>query len=233
MNKLFCLKVVVTCCFYLNVCHAKENSSWSDYLQDSIQVKSPVEYIDVYNKYSVINPNLKIKLTDFGNIDKTKKNINYTLKKYGVQVLNGKDVYNVLRTTVSLQSNVDFSLLYHDKDILAFRVREVSTINYVKIPFKRNQVTTFLYNIRNNSFIEIPVILSDSEDKNEQTDLLMGDQVTYDAKKGQYTYLANVKTYQDGKISPFKVVLNSSLKCISSTLGCETTGVLAAEKDIK
>ena len=143
------------------------------------------------------------------------------------------DVYNVLRTTVSLQSNVDFSLLYHDKDILAFRVREVSIINYVKIPFKRNQVTTFLYNIRNNNFIGIPVIHSDSEDKSEQTDLLMGDQVTYDAKKGQYTYLANVKTYQDGKISPFKLVLNSSLKCISSTLGCETTDVLAAEKDIK
>ncbi|MGR0304521.1 hypothetical protein [Acinetobacter beijerinckii] len=233
MNKLFFLSVIVIFTISFNGCYAKENSSWSDYLQDSIQVKSPVEYIDVYNNYAVVNPNLKIKLTDFVNIDKTKKNINYTLKKYGVQVLNGKDVYNVLRTTVSLQSNFDFSLLYHDKDILAFRVREVSIINYVKIPFKRNQVTTFLYNIRNNNFIGIPVIHSDSEDKSEQTDLLMGDQVTYDAKKGQYTYLANVKTYQDGKISPFKLVLNSSLKCISSTLGCETTGVLAAEKDIK
>ncbi|MCH7292739.1 hypothetical protein MMP65_14920 [Acinetobacter sp. ANC 3926] len=233
MNKFIFLKMIVACNFFFNFCYAKENSSWNDYLQDSTQVKSPVEYIDAYNKYSVINPNLKIKLTDFGNIDKTKKNINYTLKKYGVQILNGKVVYDVLRTAVPVESNVDLALLYHDKAILAFRVREVSTINYVKIPFKRNQVTTFLYNIRNNNFIGIPVIHSDSEDKSEQTDLLMGDQVTYDAKKGLYTYLANVKTYQDGKIFPFKLVLNSSLKCISSTLGCETTGVLAAEKDIK
>ncbi len=81
MNKLFFLRVMVACSISFNFCYAKENSSWNDYLQDSTQVKSPVEYLDVYNNYSVINPNLKIKLTDFGNIDKTKKNINYTLKK--------------------------------------------------------------------------------------------------------------------------------------------------------
>ena len=232
MNKLFFLRVVVACSISFNFCYAKENSSWNDYLQDSTQVKSPVEYIDTYNKYSVISHNFKIKLTDFGNINKTKKNINYTLKKYGVQVLNGKYVYNVFETTATLKSNVDFTLLYHDKDIVAFRMKEISTVDYFRVPFKKNQVTTYLYNIKNNNFTEIPVIHSDNEDKSEQTDLLMGDQVTYDAKKGQYTYLANVKTYQDGKISPFKVVLNSSLKCISSTLGCETIGVLAAEKEI-
>ncbi|MEC8057088.1 MAG: hypothetical protein VX136_08210, partial [Pseudomonadota bacterium] len=162
-----------------------------------------------------------------------KKNINYTLKKYGIQILNGKDVYNVLRTAVPLQSNVDLALLYHDKDILAFRMRELSTVNYVKIPFKRNKVSAFLYNIKNNNFTEIPVILSDSEDGDEKTDLLMGDQVTHDAKKGQYTYLANVKNYKDGKTYPFKITINSNLKCISSTLGCETTGILSAEKETK
>lgn len=129
-----------------------------------------------------------------------------------------------------LQSNVDLALLYHDKAILAFRMRELSTVNYVKIPFKRNRVSAFLYNIKNNNFTEIPVILSDSEDGDEKTDLLMGDQVTYDAKKGQYTYLANVKTYTDGKVSPFKAVFNINLKCISLTLGCETIGVLKATK---
>ncbi|TVT75837.1 MULTISPECIES: hypothetical protein [Acinetobacter] len=233
MNKFIFLKMIVAYGFFFNFCYAKENSSWNDYLQDSTQVKSPVEYLDVYNKYSVINPNLKIKLTDFGNIDKTKKNINYTLKKYGVQILNGKVVYDVLRTAVPVESNVDLALLYHDKAILAFRIRELSTVNYVKVPFKSNKVTVFIYNINNNNFTEIPVIHSDSEDKSEQTDQLMGDQVTYDIKKGQYTYLANVKTYKDGKISQFKAVLNGSLKCISSTLGCETTGILSAEKQAK
>ncbi|NNP77008.1 hypothetical protein A7P54_11335 [Acinetobacter sp. Ac_3412] len=225
--------MIIVCGFSFNVCYAKENSSWSDYLQDSTQVKSPVEYIDTYNKYSVISPSLKIKLTDFGNVDKVKKNVNYTLKKYGVQVLNGKDVYNVFETTAPLKSNVDFTLLYHDKDIVAFRIKEISTVDYVRVPFKKIQVTTYLYNIRNNNFTEIPVILSNSDGSNEKTDLLMGDQVTYDAKKGQYTYLANVKTYKDGKTSPSKISLNVNLKCISSTLGCETTGILAAEKEIK
>lgn len=225
--------MIIACGFSFNACYAKENSSWSDYLQDSTQVKSPVEYIDTYNKYSVISPNLKIKLTDFGNVDKTKKNINYTLKKYGVQFFNGKDVYNVFETTAPLKSNVDFTLLYHDKDIVAFRMKEISTVDYVRVPFKKFQVTTYLYNIKNNNFTEIPVILSNSDDGNEKTDLLMGDQVTYDAKKGHYTYLANVKTYKDGKTSPFKITLNVNLKCISSTLGCETTGVLVAEKETK
>ncbi|ENX38409.1 hypothetical protein [Acinetobacter sp. NIPH 2100] len=225
--------MIIACGFSFNVCYAKENSSWSDYLQDSTQVKSPVEYIDTYNKYSVISPNLKIKLTDFGNIDKTKKNINYKLKKYGVQVLNGKDIYNVFETTAPLKSNVDFTLLYHDKDIVAFRMKEISTVDYVRVPFKKFQVTAYLYNIRNNNFTEIPVIQSNSDDGNEKTDLLMGDQVTYDAKKGQYTYNANVKTYKDGRTSPLKTSLNVNLKCISSTLGCETIGVLAAEKETK
>lgn len=215
------------------ICYAKENPLWNDYLQDSTQVKSPINYIDTYNKYSAIRPDLKIMLRDFGDINKTKKDIKYTLKKYGIQVLNGKDVYNVLRTVVPLQSHVDLALLYHDKDILAFRTRELSTVNYVKVPFKKFQVTTYLYNIKNNNFTEIPVILSNSDEGNEKTDLLMGDQVTYDAKKGQYTYLANIKTYKDEKISPFKITVNVNLKCISSTLGCETTGVLAAEKENK
>jgi hypothetical protein len=232
MNKLFFLNFMVVCSVSFNVCYAKENSLWDDYLQDATQIKSPVEYIGTYNRYSAISPDSKIMLRDFGNINRTKKNINYKLKKYGVQVLNGRDVYNVFETIVPLKSNVDFTLLYHDKAILAFRMRELSTVDYVKVPFKRAQVTTYFYNI-NNNFTEIPVILSDSEDGDEKTDLLMGDQVTYDAKKGQYTYLANVKTYQDGKTSPFKITLNVNLKCISSTLGCETTGVLAAEKETK
>ncbi|MBO3672703.1 hypothetical protein KPE71_10015 [Acinetobacter soli] len=231
MNKLYFLNIIIAGSVCFNIGYAKENPSWSDYLQDATQINSPVEYIDTYNKYSVISPNFKIKLTDFGNIEKTKKNITYTLKKYGVQVLNGKYVYNLFETTTPLKSNVDFSLLYYDKSIVAFRVKEIGTIDYVRVPFKKFQVTTYLYNIKDNNFTEIPVILSNSDEGNEKTDLLMGDQVTYDAKKGLYTYLANVKTYKDGKTSPFKVTLNANLKCISSTLGCETIGVLKAKKE--
>lgn len=70
---------MVLCGISLNVCYAKENALWDDYLQDATQVNSPIEYMGAYNKYSAINPNLKIMLRDFCDINKT-KNINYTLK---------------------------------------------------------------------------------------------------------------------------------------------------------
>lgn len=225
--------IILACSFSINICYAKENSLWKDYLQDSVQIKSPIEYIDTYNKYSMINPDLKVKLTDLGNIDKTKKNINYTLKKYGVQILNGKNVYSVFEKTVPLKSNVDFTLLYHDKNILAFRVKEISTVDYIKVPFNSTQVTAFLYNVRNNNFTEVPVILSNSEDGSKQTDVLLGDQITYDPQKGQYTYLANVKYYKDGKPSSLKTVINNNLKCISYSLGCENIGILSAKKQVE
>ncbi len=89
----------------------KENSEWNDYLQDSTQINSPIEYIDSYNKYTVLNPNLKIKLVDFGNINKIKKDIKYSLKKYGVQILNRKEVYNIFEGKVPLKSNVDYIVI--------------------------------------------------------------------------------------------------------------------------
>lgn len=49
-------------------------------------------------------------------------------------------------------------------------------------------------------------------------------------KKGQYIYLANIKSYKTGKTQSIKTIFNSNLKCISSTLGCETIGVLPATK---
>lgn len=74
--KIFCflLLFVLSSNTFANV------DKWNDYLQDSTQINSPIEYIDSYNKYTVINPNLKIKLVDFGNINKTKKEIKYSLK---------------------------------------------------------------------------------------------------------------------------------------------------------
>ena len=74
--KIFCslLLLVLSSNTFANI------DEWNDYLQDSIQINSPIEYIDSYNKYTVINPNLKIKLVDFSNINKTKKEVKYSLK---------------------------------------------------------------------------------------------------------------------------------------------------------
>jgi len=59
MNKLYFLNVMIASSVYFNIGYVKENPSWSDYLQDATQTNSPVEYIDTYNKYSVISPILK------------------------------------------------------------------------------------------------------------------------------------------------------------------------------
>lgn len=223
-NFCFLLLLILSSNTFANV------DNFNDYLQDSTQINSPIEYIDTYNKYTVINPNLKIKLTDFGDIEKTKKEIKYSLKKYGVQILNKREVYNVFQSKVPLKSNVDFALLYNDKNIVAFRTRESSNIDYVKEPYKNFTVNAYFYNFINNKFIELPVLNSDSEDKSKATDILQGDELTYDSKKGQYIYLANIISYKTGKIQSVKTIFNSNLKCISSTLGCETIGALPATK---
>lgn len=69
-NFCFLLLLVLSSNTFANV------DKWNDYLQDFTQINSPIEYIDIYNKYTVINPNLKIKLTDFGDVEKTKKRLN-------------------------------------------------------------------------------------------------------------------------------------------------------------
>lgn len=54
---------------------------WNDMDQDIIQINNPIQYIDIYNRYMLINPNFKIKLKDLGNISKNKNNISYVQKK--------------------------------------------------------------------------------------------------------------------------------------------------------
>lgn len=209
--------------------YSKKNDSWNDISQDSIQVNSPIEFIDSYGRYTVVSVDKKIKLVDFGNIEKNKKEYSYTLKKYGVQILNGSNVYNVFSTTTTLKSSVDFNLLYRDKNVVAFRVRDNSKIDYVKKPFKSFLVNTYVYNLNSNNFSTIPVLNSEVDLDGGQLDLLQGDQLVFNSKKGTYTYLANIKYAKSGKVGVYKVELNNSLKCISASQGCDDIGLSSAE----
>ncbi len=49
------------------------------------------------------------------------------------------------------------TLLYNDKNIVAFRIRENSNIDYVKEPYKNFTANAYFYNLINNKFIEVPV----------------------------------------------------------------------------
>ena len=78
----------------ISTCYSKANNVWDDYMQDAIQINSPIEFIDKYNKYTVVDPKKKIRLTDFGNIESNKSGVKYTLKNYGVQILNNGKVFS-------------------------------------------------------------------------------------------------------------------------------------------
>lgn len=229
MKKLIFFAIIfISNAFVVNV-FAKSNNSWNDIEQESIQVNKPIEYIDIYNKYSMINSKLKVKLVDYGNVEKNKKNIKYTLKNYGVEVLNNSGIYRVFRSTVSLKSDVDFHLLYNDKDVFAFRVRKNSIIDYVESPYRNNSVETYIYDIKNNNYVLIDVLNSDSNTIDGKINLLQEDQFTFNTKTSNYVYLANIKYAEKNKIGTFKVNLNKKLKCLSSTLGCENIGIQTAE----
>ena len=210
--------------------YAKINNSWNDPTQEAIQIKSPIDFIDKYGTYSIVSTNKKIRLTDFGDVDKNKNGRKYTLKKFGVQIFNQNKVFDVYKSTVPLKSNVDLNILYRDKNVVAFRVRENFKIDYVKTPFRSVIVNTFVYNFNSNNFLTIPVLASEENNADGNgLDLLQGDQFTFDSKKGIFTYLANIKYAQGGKSSVFKVDLSNTLKCVSATQGCENIGLSTAE----
>lgn len=79
---------------------SKSSNDWYDVNQDSIQISSPVEFMDAYGKYSLISKDKRIRLTDFGDIEKNKSGTKYILKKYGVQILNNGIAKPILYTTL-------------------------------------------------------------------------------------------------------------------------------------
>lgn len=74
---------------------------------------------------------------------------------------------------------------------------------------------------------------SESELDGKQLNLLSGDQLTFNSKKGIYTYLTNIKYTSNDRVGIFKVDLSNSLKCISATLGCENLGLDLVEINSK
>lgn len=125
-------------------------------------------------------------------------------------------------------TDINMYLLYNDNNISAFRLRKRYNIDYVKNPFEKSEVNTFIYDIKTNNIVSITVIDSIGDGINGRVDLIQGDQLTYDSKNKRYIYLADIKKIDD-RISKFKVVIDSKFKCISATNGCENIGIGPAE----
>ena len=82
--------------------------------------------LDQFGRFSQLNKNLKLSLVDYGDKNKKYSGGDYILKSYGVEVLNSQKTYILYQGTVPLKSTVDLKILYQDKKIVAFRIREFS-----------------------------------------------------------------------------------------------------------
>ena len=79
-------------------------------------------------------------------------------------------------------------------------MRDNSTIDYVKKPFRSFVVNTYIYNLTSNKFSTVPVLNSESELDGKKLDLLQGDQFTFNPKKGTYDPSQN-----NGQYFPLKI----------------------------
>ncbi|MCH4243051.1 hypothetical protein [Acinetobacter gerneri] len=204
------------------------SEDWNDIVLDSIQNKKPIEYVDEYNKYIVINSKLKIKLKDFGNVSKIRNDIKYVQKKIGVQILNSNKIYNVYNDILPVNADVNMHLLYDGSIVTGVRIRKNYEINYVKSPYRVSEADAVLYSVKENKVATIKIINSTADSEGGGLDYIRGDQITYDNKNKRYTYYAEILK-SDHKISKFKVVLDSSFKCVSATLGCGNVGISYGE----
>lgn len=221
--------LVIIGSFFSLSCHSK-NIDWNDYQQSAIQINEPVLFLDQFGKFSQLNNNLKLSLIDYGNKNKKYSGGNYVLKSYGIEALNNQKEYYLFQSTVPLKSSVDLKILYQDKKIVAFRTREFSEIDYVKRPYKKFSSNLFIYNKLSNLVVEAPVVDSSSANlESDYVNILAGDNFSYILKEKKYLYEADVRE-SSGKLEKYKLILNSELKCLSSTLGCES---IKSQKSLK
>ena len=212
--------VIISSSFFSLLCHAK-NIDWNDYQQSATQIKEPVLFLDQFGRFSQLDKNFKLSLVDYGDKNKKYSGGDYILKSYGIEFLNNQKEYILYQSTVPLKSTVDLKILYQDKKIVAFRIREFSELDYVKRPYKKFISNFFIYNKLSNLVIEAPVVNSSSTNlESDYGSILAGDNFSYIKEEKKYLYNANIRE-SNRKINDYKLILDSDLKCLTFTLGCE------------
>lgn len=198
-----------------------KNIDWNDYQQSAIQINEPILFLDQFGKFSQLNKGLKLGLVDYGNKSKKYSSGNYELKSYGVEALNNKKEYILYQSTVPIKSTVDLQVLYQDKNIVAFRIREFSELDYIRKPYKKHISNLFIYNKISNLVAEAAIINSSSPNlESDYRNILVGDNFSYIKNEKKYLYDASVRD-SNGGIQNYKLILNLELKCLFSTFDCE------------
>ncbi|WEV49014.1 hypothetical protein OZX61_00550 [Acinetobacter sp. ESL0695] len=229
------LKVLALLCGGLcaNLSYA-DDPEWDDPFIEGVQLKNPVNFLSSrrFNFYSYYSDDLKVKIVDYGTSDESTGKENYQLKKYGVEILNKNKIYQLFKTTGAYNDafgvRID-TLWLEDDSYIALTVRTNKYINYGSSPFKTNDVTTYVYNLKNNKFIRLNSISVSSNvnskgDAIKPLDCTVGVKLSYNEKTKLFTYTDRIQKGCDGPINAqtiknmpvYKVTFDRNFKCIST-----------------
>ncbi|SDB82922.1 hypothetical protein [Acinetobacter boissieri] len=230
------LKVLALLCggLFTNLSYA-EDPEWDDIMIDSIQYNNPVDYLSSrkFNFYSRYSDNLKVKIVDYGTSDESTGKENYQLKKYGVEILNKNKIYQLFKTTAPYNNTfgvrIDNIWLNEETGYLALTVRTNYYINYGSSPERNNDVTTYVYNLKNNKFMRLNSISVSSNvdskgDAIKPLDCTVGVKLSYNEKTKLFTYTDRIHKGCTGPINAqtikkmpvYRVTFDRNFKCIST-----------------
>ncbi|MEB5477152.1 hypothetical protein [Acinetobacter pollinis] len=230
------LKVLVLLCggLFTNLSYA-DDPEWDNFMIDDIQLKNPVDFLSNhrFNFYSRYSENLKVKIVDYGISNESTGKENYKLQKYGVEILNKNKIYQLFKTTGAYNDQfwvrIDNIWLDEETGYLALTVRTNEYINHGTSPYKTNDVTTYVYNLKNNKVIELKSVseISSVDAKGNPAkamDCTAGMKLSYNEKTKLFTYTDRIQKGCDGPINAqiiknmpvYKVTFDRNFKCIST-----------------
>ncbi|MBF7691528.1 hypothetical protein [Acinetobacter pollinis] len=230
------LKVLALLCggLFANLSYA-DDPEWDDIMIESVQLKNPVDYLsnDKFNYYSYYSDDLKVKIVDYGISNESTGKENYQLQKYGVEILNKNKIYQLFKTTGAYNNKLWIRInkiwLNEEAGYLALTVRTNEYINYGTSPYKTNDVTTYVYNLKNNKVIELKSVseISSVDAKGNPAkamDCTAGMKLSYNEKNKLFTYTDRIQKGCDGPINAqtikkmpvYRVTFDRNLECVST-----------------
>ncbi|SDB82914.1 hypothetical protein [Acinetobacter boissieri] len=230
------LKVLALLCggLFANLSYA-DDPDWDDIMVESEQLKNPVDYLsnDDLNYYARYSSTLKVRIADYGLTDESTGKENYQLQEYGVEILNKNKIYQLFKTTAPYNNafgvRIDNIWLDEETGYLALTVRTNDYVNYRSLPQRTNDVTTYVYNLKNNKVISLNSISVSSEvdakgDAIEPLDCTVGVKLSYNEKTKLFTYTDRIQKGCDGPINAqtikkmpvYKVMFDRNLECVST-----------------
>ncbi|WEV49015.1 hypothetical protein OZX61_00555 [Acinetobacter sp. ESL0695] len=230
------LKVLVLLCggLFANLSYA-DDPEWDNFMIDDIQLKNPVDFLSNhrFNFYSRYSENLKVKIVDYGVLNRSSGGYNYQLQEYGVEILNKNKIYQLFKTTApyndQLWVRIDNIWLNEEKGYIALTVRTNDYINYGSVPQRNNDVTTYVYNLKTNKMISLNSISVSSNvdskgDAIKPLDCTVGAKLSYNEKTKLFTYTDRIQKGCDGPINAqtikkmpvYRVTFDRNLECVST-----------------